>query len=181
MLFSFVNPFSNEPWFLRVCSTGLLKKLIKSNFPFSHSVFYLFGELSAIFIKFKIVGCKLFQFGRVWNLSFGKGLIIPGRCYTHFHDVITFNITQQLAIIVFILWIIFIIFLFFSEVYELILLYKTCCYWGVWIVGNQWQNFPIIDTQHTIFLLIRAPSLIVAPPPEKPLNQDNIMNTCWLK
>ena len=30
-----------------------------------HSVFYPFGELSAIFIKFKIVVCKLFQFGRV--------------------------------------------------------------------------------------------------------------------
>ena len=33
-----------------------------------HSVFYPFWELSAIFIKFKIVVCKLFQFGRVWNL-----------------------------------------------------------------------------------------------------------------
>ena len=33
--------------------------------PFSHSAFYPFGELSAIFIKFKIVICKLFQLGRV--------------------------------------------------------------------------------------------------------------------
>ena len=32
---------------------------------FPHSVFYPFGELSAIFIKFEIVVCKLFQFGRV--------------------------------------------------------------------------------------------------------------------
>ena len=28
----------------------------------------------------------------------------------------------------------------------------------------------------TVFLLIRAPSLIVAPPPEKPLNHDNLVN-----
>ena len=34
-------------------------------FSFSHSVFHHFRELSAIFIKFKIVICKLFQFGRV--------------------------------------------------------------------------------------------------------------------
>ena len=32
------------------------------------SVFYLFRELSAIFIKFEIVVCKLSQFGRVQNL-----------------------------------------------------------------------------------------------------------------
>ena len=35
------------------------------------SVFYPFRELSAIFIKFV---CELFQFGRVQNFSFGKGL-----------------------------------------------------------------------------------------------------------
>ena len=35
---------------------------------------YPFGELSTIFIQFEIVVCKLFQFGRVLNLSFGKGL-----------------------------------------------------------------------------------------------------------
>ena len=41
------------------------KLLIPSNFYFSYCVFYLFGEFSAIFIKFEIVVCKLFQFGRV--------------------------------------------------------------------------------------------------------------------
>ena len=41
------------------------KLLITSNFSFTHSVFYLFRELSAIFIKFKIVVCRLFQFGPV--------------------------------------------------------------------------------------------------------------------
>ena len=69
---SLINPFPNKPFYLDVCSTSLLKTLwkkekllIMSNFSFSHGVFYPFGELSAIFIKFKIVGCKLFQFGRV--------------------------------------------------------------------------------------------------------------------
>ena len=42
-----INPFPNKPWFLRVCSTSLLKTqwekeklLVTSNFSFSHSVFY---------------------------------------------------------------------------------------------------------------------------------------------
>ena len=67
-----VNLFPNKPWFLRVCSTDLLKTmwekenlLVTSNFSFSHSVYYLFGELSTIFIKFEIVVCRLFQSGRV--------------------------------------------------------------------------------------------------------------------
>ena len=74
------NPFPNKPWFLHVCSTSLLKTLrekekllVMSNFSFSHSVFYPFGQLSAILIKLKIVVCKLFQFGVVQNLSLGKG------------------------------------------------------------------------------------------------------------
>ena len=67
-----INPFPKKPWFLRVCSTSLLKTqwekeklLVMSNFCFSHSVFYPFGELSAIFNNFKIVVCKAFEFGRV--------------------------------------------------------------------------------------------------------------------
>ena len=67
-----VNPFPNKPWFLRVCSTSLLKTLwekekllVTSNFSFSSSVFYPIFELSTIFIKFKIVVCKPFEFGRV--------------------------------------------------------------------------------------------------------------------
>ena len=74
-IFSFLskwfNPFPNKPWFLYVCSRSLLKTLwekekllVTSNFSSSHSVFYLFGVLSAIFIKFEIVVCKVFQFGR---------------------------------------------------------------------------------------------------------------------
>ena len=60
------NPFRNNPWFLQVCSTSLLKTLwekekllVMSNSSFSRSVFYPFGELSAIFIKLEIVVCKL--------------------------------------------------------------------------------------------------------------------------
>ena len=38
---------------------------VTSNFSFSHTVFYWFGELSAIFIQFEIVVCKLFEIGWV--------------------------------------------------------------------------------------------------------------------
>ena len=41
------------------------KLLVTSNFFFSPLCFLHFGELSAIFIKFEIVVCKLFPFGRV--------------------------------------------------------------------------------------------------------------------
>ena len=58
--------FPNKLWFLCVCSTSLLKTLwekekllVTSNFSFSHSIFYLSGELSAIVV------CKFFEFGRV--------------------------------------------------------------------------------------------------------------------
>ena len=71
MHWSFINPFPNKPWFLRVCNTSLLKTLwekekllVASNFSFSHSVFYLFIELSAIFRQ--IWYCRL-QSLLVWN------------------------------------------------------------------------------------------------------------------
>ena len=70
--FTPLTPFPNKPWFFRVCITSLLKSLrekekflITSNFSFSLSLFYWFGEFSDIFIKFEIVVCKLSQFGRV--------------------------------------------------------------------------------------------------------------------
>ena len=76
-----LNPFPNKPLFLCFCSTCVMKTLwekekllITSNFSFPHSVFYPFKQLSAIFFKFKIVFCNLLQFGRVYILSFGKGL-----------------------------------------------------------------------------------------------------------
>ena len=75
------GPYPNNSWFLRVCISSFLKTLLEkkkllvtSNFSLSHSVFYPFGQLSAILIKLKIVVCKVFQFGKVQNLLFGKGL-----------------------------------------------------------------------------------------------------------
>ena len=66
------NPFPHNDTFWRPWETSLLKTLcekekllVMSNFSFSHSVFYLFGKLSNIFIKVEIVVCKLFQFGGV--------------------------------------------------------------------------------------------------------------------
>ena len=89
-----LDPFPNKPWFLHVFSTSLLKTLwekekllVTSNFSFSHSVFYPFRVLSAIFVKFKIVVCKLLQFGRASNFLFGKGLSL-------YHTILTFNDPQ---------------------------------------------------------------------------------------
>ena len=66
-----LNPFPDKPCFLPAWSTSPLKTLwekekllVTSNFSFSHSVYYLYGEVSAIFIKFEIVVCKLFS---VWS------------------------------------------------------------------------------------------------------------------
>ena len=99
-----INPFQHKPWFLRICSVSLLKPLwgkqkllTKSNFSSSHSVFYLFGELSAIFVKFDIVVCKHFLFGRVSNLSFGKGLTHTTQCsfLTHKRYIAVENIVRK--------------------------------------------------------------------------------------
>ena len=86
----YINPFPNKPLFLRGCSTSLLKTLIRSNFSFSHSVFYLFGEFSAIFLQSEIVVCKLFQFRKVWILWFGKGLIWRKKKRHYVRDRMTF-------------------------------------------------------------------------------------------
>ena len=52
MKYKIVNPFSDKPLFLHVCSKSLLKTLrekekllITSNFSFSHSVFYPFWRI----------------------------------------------------------------------------------------------------------------------------------------
>ena len=67
-----LNPFPNKPWFSHVCSRSRLKTLREKK---KLLVFYASGELTAIVIKFEIVVRKLFQFGRVQNLSFVKGLV----------------------------------------------------------------------------------------------------------
>ena len=76
-----INPFPNKPWFVRGCSSRLLKTLWEkekllgtNNFSFSHSVWYLFEELSAVFIRLKLLSAISFSFGKVLNLLFGKGL-----------------------------------------------------------------------------------------------------------
>ena len=49
------------------------KLLVTSNFSFSHSVLYPFGEVFTIFIKFKIAVCKLFSFEVSKICRLGKG------------------------------------------------------------------------------------------------------------
>ena len=83
------NPLPNKPWFLRVCNISILKTLwekekllVTNNFSFSHSVFFLFRELSAIFIEFKIVVCKLFHIWKSLKFVFwerGKLQLFPRR------------------------------------------------------------------------------------------------------
>ena len=71
-----------SPCFVHVCITSLLKKtwekeklLVTSNFPSPMAFSTTLENFLTFSSKFKIVVCKLFQFGRVLNLSFGKGLI----------------------------------------------------------------------------------------------------------
>ena len=59
---NFLNPFPNNPWYIRVCSSSLLKTpwekeklLAMSNFSFSHGVFYPFGELPVILSNLKLL------------------------------------------------------------------------------------------------------------------------------
>ena len=90
------NPFPNKPLFSHVCSTSLLKTLcekekllVTSNFSFLHSVFNPFRYLYAISIKFEIVVCKLFQFERIRNSPFGKGINL-------YHEVVTLKEEKSL-------------------------------------------------------------------------------------
>ena len=78
-----LKPFQNKQLLiLCVSSASLLKTLWEKKkiarneqFLLFPSVFNLLGELSTIFIKFQIVVYKLFLFGRVQNLLFGKGCL----------------------------------------------------------------------------------------------------------
>ena len=66
--FRVINPVPNKQLVFTCLLKTLWEKenlLVMSNFSFSRNVFYLLGELSAIFIKFEIVICKIFQFERV--------------------------------------------------------------------------------------------------------------------
>ena len=75
----FLNPLPNKPCFKRKSLLKTLREkeklLFTSNFSFSHSVFYPFQKSFLPFSSnLKLPVCKLFQFGRVYNLSFRKGL-----------------------------------------------------------------------------------------------------------
>ena len=64
------DPFPNKPWFICVCITSLLKTVGKGEIACNEqfllfSVFSIHLENFGIFIKFKILVWKLFQFGRV--------------------------------------------------------------------------------------------------------------------
>ena len=65
-------------WKKKTKNKNLLEKeksFITSNFSHFPTVFYPFKELSAIFIEFKMVVCKLFLLQRVSNLLFVKILL----------------------------------------------------------------------------------------------------------
>ena len=69
------NSFPNKPWFLRVCSTSLLKTLqekekllVTSNLSFSHSDFNPLAKLSAVLIKVK--NCRLQTLSILTSLKF---------------------------------------------------------------------------------------------------------------
>ena len=70
--------FLKQALLLRVCSTRLWKTLQEKEkcskqaiFSVSHSVFYPFGKLSSIFIKFKIVVCKFSEESKICHLRKG--------------------------------------------------------------------------------------------------------------
>ena len=76
--------FPKKPWFIRLCSTSLLRNTVRKGeiarinkqfAPFP-SVFYPIRELSSIFIKFEIVVCKPFQFGRSLKFVVWQGVKI---------------------------------------------------------------------------------------------------------
>ena len=69
--------------FLCICNTSILetlwekgKLLVKTNFSFSRSIFYPFGNLSAIFIEIKDVVADTFnlkEYSRIYHLGKSYG------------------------------------------------------------------------------------------------------------
>ena len=56
------------------------KEILNEQFLPYPSLFYPFGELSAIYVKFKIAVCKIFQFGREQNLGEGYEKTVALAC-----------------------------------------------------------------------------------------------------
>ena len=63
--YSLFYPFPNKPLIIRVYGTSHLKTVRKGEIARNESVFYLFREVSSMFLKFEIVFCNFFKFGRV--------------------------------------------------------------------------------------------------------------------
>ena len=90
------RPCQISPGF-SVSSAQVFRKRFRTKGEIAHNeqfllfpqFFNFLGELSAIFIKFKIIVCQLFQFGKDYNLSFGKGLnnieFIVCKCFQYGH------------------------------------------------------------------------------------------------
>ena len=109
----YFKPFPNKPWFLRVCRTCFWKTLweeekllVMSNFSLSHSVFYPFGELSAIFIMFKIAVCREWKRFRFMSACadcsrlkltdiFRKYIKSPFKEHAHFLFPVSFSILSR--------------------------------------------------------------------------------------
>ena len=74
------NPFPNEPWFLRVCSTSLWKTLwekekllVTSNFSFSHSVSTCLKNFLPFSTKLKLTSANSFNLDEPKICRLGKG------------------------------------------------------------------------------------------------------------
>ena len=86
-----INHFPNKSWFIRVCSTSLLKTLwekekllVTSNFPFSHHVFYPFEDFTSIFFKFELSSANSFSLeeSKFGKRLFSLNLDLPLSCLT---------------------------------------------------------------------------------------------------
>ena len=93
-----INPFTDKPWILGVCSTSLLKTLWKkekllvtSNFSFFLGLFYRFQELPSIFIKFESDVCKLFHFPPIRNI------VVWDRVKSHLVTVLVYSLKAMNA------------------------------------------------------------------------------------
>ena len=84
------NPFLNKPWFLRVCSTSLLKTLwekeklsVTSNLSLSHNVLYSFGELFSILSNLNKLSANSFSLEEYKICRLGKELRINMKMFSN--------------------------------------------------------------------------------------------------
>ena len=103
-----VNPFPNKPWFLRVCSTSLLKTLGKGEIARSEQflLFPVFSALSEDFLPFslnsKLSSANSFSLEESKICCLGKGYEgYDGSCYTIY--IANYNLTCYLVTVKYIL------------------------------------------------------------------------------